>query len=68
MPVMGGIKATEKIRKIPNPKPPKIIAVTAFESNEQREKCKNSGFDDFKNKPVDSSTFTNIILKAQSQL
>ena len=39
MPVMDGINATIQIRKIPTPFPPVIIAVTAYASENERDKC-----------------------------
>lgn len=50
---MDGITATQKIRELPQPfsKIP-IIAVTAHSSMKDRERCLNSGMDDYIAKPI----------------
>lgn len=51
MPVMDGITATEKIRKLPVGNQIKIIALTANAFNDQKDYILNSGFDDLIIKP-----------------
>jgi signal transduction histidine kinase/ActR/RegA family two-component response regulator len=51
MPVMDGYDATNAIRKLPNGEDIPIIAVTANILNEDKEKCFNSGMNDFLTKP-----------------
>ncbi|MDR3585146.1 MAG: ATP-binding protein [Desulfosporosinus sp.] len=59
MPVLDGYKATEVIRKIENPKNIHIpiIAMTAYALKEVREKCLESGMDDYLSKPIDTDEF-----------
>lgn len=38
MPVLSGMRATEKIKKVAAKVDPIIIAITAFDSDEEREK------------------------------
>lgn len=53
MPVMDGIRASNKINEHETEKAkPKIIAITAFASEEEREKCRAVGIKDFKMKPI----------------
>lgn len=52
MPVMHGYEATERIRQHPVYRNIPIIAVTANVAAEDRERCYNSGMDDFLAKPV----------------
>lgn len=51
MPVMDGIEATQRIRKLPDGKGVKIVAVTASAFSEQRTEMLNAGMDDFVRKP-----------------
>ena len=52
MPEMDGIEATREIRKKWQATGPKIIAVTAHALEGDRERCINSGMDDYVAKPV----------------
>lgn len=61
MPGMGGVKATEAIR-IFNKQVP-IIALTAVEADEIRDKIRASGMNDIILKPYDISRFLSTILK-----
>lgn len=55
MPVMNGLEATKQIRDLPisssQPKP-KIIALTANATPEQRAECERAGMDDYLTKPI----------------
>ncbi|MBK9294424.1 MAG: response regulator [Oligoflexia bacterium] len=66
MPVMDGYEATKKIRQIEveeaRVKIP-ILALTANVTKEDKEKCFNSGMDDFLNKPVDFDKLKGAIFK-----
>lgn len=61
MPMMGGMEATENIRKqecflyLP------IIALTAGVTQEERDKCLTCGMNDFVAKPVDFEELTNVL-------
>ena len=53
MPELGGLEATRQIRKLwPVSRQPKIIAVTAYALEGDREKCLEAGMDDYVSKPV----------------
>ncbi len=60
MPVMDGLEATQAIRKFSNVP---IVALTAVELEEMRERIYNSGMDDIVVKPYDVKSFQQIILK-----
>lgn len=57
MPVQDGISATYEIRgTLPKDKQPKIVAITANSSVDDKDNCKDAGMDDFISKPVDIET------------
>ncbi|RYZ78007.1 MAG: response regulator, partial [Proteobacteria bacterium] len=60
MPIMSGIEATRKIRKM-GPKQPFIIAVTADASLSEKERCLTSGMDAFLTKPIDYPVLRDLI-------
>ncbi|MES9972180.1 MAG: ATP-binding protein [Candidatus Thiodiazotropha sp.] len=51
MPVMDGMEATRRIRKLPEGKEVKIVAVTASAFGEQRDEMLNAGMNDYVRKP-----------------
>jgi len=51
MPMTDGLEATKIIRRLPNGKDVKIVAVTASAFIEQRDEMINAGMDDFVRKP-----------------
>lgn len=51
MPEMGGLEATEAVRKLPLQKQPRIIALTANAFEDDRDKCLAAGMDGFISKP-----------------
>jgi signal transduction histidine kinase/ActR/RegA family two-component response regulator len=61
MPGMGGLEATQKIRQFNSYVP--IVALTAVEVEEMREKIFNSGMDDIIVKPYDVQQFYQIIYR-----
>ena len=63
MPEMDGITATKEIRKLWPDNGPKVIAITAFAMNGDREKCLEAGMDDYIAKPVQKKELDAILLK-----
>lgn len=61
MPMMNGYEAAVEIRKF-NDKVP-IIALTAGTIKGEKEKCLESGMNDYISKPIDKDIFENILLK-----
>lgn len=63
MPVMGGLEATEVIRRLPDPYFQKlpIIALTADVSENVRLETEQSGMDDFISKPFDPNQLFTIL-------
>ncbi|KAA3610310.1 MAG: PAS domain S-box protein [Calditrichaeota bacterium] len=63
MPLMDGFEATVAIRNLEMEGNPKtnIIAMTAFAMKGDREKCINSGMDDYLSKPIDRNALKNMI-------
>ena len=60
MPEMDGIEAAKKIRE-KWPKVPKIIALTAFALEGDRDKCIEAGMDDYISKPIQIQELQNKI-------
>jgi len=63
MPEMDGLTMTRQIREQKKTPRPIIVAITAGVSPEDRQKCFDSGMDDFVMKPFKISTLKNVILK-----
>ncbi|MFA6378524.1 MAG: response regulator [Candidatus Omnitrophota bacterium] len=61
MPVMNGFAATQIIRQDISRDLP-IVALTAADAAEDKEKCKEIGFDDFLSKPFNMDEFKNKII------
>jgi CheY-like chemotaxis protein len=52
MPVMDGVEATERVRKLPEYATVPILALTASDSDQCRELCERKGMQGFLSKPV----------------
>ena len=65
MPEMDGITATQVIRKLQPENGPKIIAITAFALEGDREKCLEAGMDDYIAKPVQIGELVEALKKFQ---
>ncbi len=63
MPVMGGLEATEAIRKLEQQQALPILAMTANAFNEDRDRCSAAGMNDFIAKPVDPDVLFGMLLK-----
>jgi CheY-like chemotaxis protein len=62
MPVMDGLEATGKIRRLPG-KQPIVIATTANAMSEDRKMCLDAGMDDYISKPLKVEELVKIIEK-----
>ncbi len=56
-----GIDVTANLRKTPNGKVAKIVAVTAFSLAEDRQRFLKSGFDEYLPKPIDEKSLLQTI-------
>jgi signal transduction histidine kinase len=63
MPEMDGITATQVIRKLRIENVPKIVAITAYALEGDREKCLEAGMDDYISKPVQLKELAAILEK-----
>jgi len=61
MPETDGFAATEMIRSLQKKHRPKIVALTAFSAETEREKCFASGMDDYLQKPVTKNDLVKIL-------
>ena len=62
MPELNGLEATRQIRKLwPDSQQPKIIAVTAYALEGDREKCLEAGMDDYISKPVKMEELESVL-------
>jgi CheY-like chemotaxis protein/nitrogen-specific signal transduction histidine kinase/HPt (histidine-containing phosphotransfer) domain-containing protein len=61
MPEMGGVEATENIRRQGQYASLPIIALTAGVTQEERDRCKASGMSDFVAKPVNPETLISVL-------
>ncbi len=63
MPVMSGIEATQKIRRLPGYENIPIIGVTAGNVLGEKEKCMESGMNDFLPKPIRQADLLEMLKK-----
>jgi CheY-like chemotaxis protein/anti-sigma regulatory factor (Ser/Thr protein kinase) len=65
MPVMDGLEATAEIRRAESQSQTHtpIVALTAHASNGDRQRCLNSGMDDFLTKPIRRTDLTELVLR-----
>lgn len=61
MPEMDGITATQVIRKLRPEDGPRIVAITAFAQEGDREKCLEAGMDDYIAKPVNMGELARVL-------
>jgi len=68
MPEMDGIEATEKIRRqVSRDKQPRIIAMTANVSTDDRAACNAAGMDDFLGKPMRIEDVADVLLRIRTE-
>lgn len=63
MPILDGCSATKEIRKLEGENHIPIIAMTANVLNSDKEKCQDSGMDDYLSKPINISKLLTTISK-----
>jgi len=66
MPEMGGLEAAQFIRQRWPDNGPKIVAVTAYALQGDREKCIEAGMDDYISKPIRVSELAEVLRKYQT--
>jgi len=67
MPEMNGLEAAKAIRRRWPDRPVRIIALTAYALKGDKEKCIESGMDDYISKPVQMEELTNVLRGLISQ-
>jgi CheY-like chemotaxis protein len=68
MPEMDGVEATRRIRQdLPTDAQPRIIALTASDTEDDRELCQEAGMDDYLSKPLQLETLGAALDRYQSQ-
>lgn len=68
MPVMDGVEATKSIRQLPEPvcyTP--IIALTAYDSQQDRARCVSAGMDEYLSKPLRAERLFSVLEAVRSQ-
>eukprot|EP01117_Protostelium_nocturnum_P021068 TRINITY_DN9_c0_g2_i1.p1 TRINITY_DN9_c0_g2~~TRINITY_DN9_c0_g2_i1.p1 ORF type:complete len:996 (+),score=348.05 TRINITY_DN9_c0_g2_i1:42-3029(+) len=64
MPIMGGIEATQQIRKmVPSTKQPKIVALTADAMSDHKKSCLENGMDEVLTKPINQNQLFDELCK-----
>jgi CheY-like chemotaxis protein len=63
MPIMSGIEATRVLRRTPEGRSVKIVALTAHAMESARQECLEAGCDGFASKPVDFAGLLALIEK-----
>jgi signal transduction histidine kinase/DNA-binding response OmpR family regulator/HPt (histidine-containing phosphotransfer) domain-containing protein len=64
MPIMSGYEATNHIREKLDQKDIPIIALTAHATSTERNKCLQSGMNDYVTKPIDESEFYKSLIRS----
>ena len=69
MPGLDGLGATRRIREeIPASLQPRIVAMTASVTAEDRQLCLDSGMDDFISKPVHRQALAEVLARVAEQI
>jgi len=66
MPGMDGLAATRMIRSLLPRNGPKIVAITAYGLEGDRERCLQAGMDDYIAKPVKLNELAKVVSKYQA--
>ncbi len=61
MPVMDGVKATERIKEMLGAKTPPIVAMTAYSMEEDKKRILSKGLDDYIAKPIQAAPLINKV-------
>jgi len=67
MPEMDGLEAARAIRRLQRPQP-RIIAITAYALEGDRERCLEAGMDDYISKPVQMAELAEVLCKYGPQV
>jgi PAS domain S-box-containing protein len=66
MPVMDGLEATRRLRAASGAEGPYVVALTASAMEEDRERCRAAGMDDFLAKPIRPDALRRALRRAAS--
>jgi len=61
MPLLGGLEATEAIRRAETTRHTPIIALTSFSYPEDQARCRAAGMDDFLSKPLNNRILLDMV-------
>ena len=61
MPLLGGLEATEAIRKAETSRHTPIIALTSYSNPEDQARCRNAGMDAFLSKPLNNRQLLDMV-------
>jgi signal transduction histidine kinase/CheY-like chemotaxis protein len=63
MPEMDGLEATRALRKRNSPRRPRVVALTANATLDDRDRCLAAGMDDYVSKPIHANKIQDIITR-----
>ncbi len=66
MPEMDGLEATRRIRELWPSGGPKVVAITAYAMEGDRERCLSAGMDDYISKPVQIQELARALVKCRA--
>jgi len=68
MPEMDGLEATRRIRELWPTGGPKVVAITAYAMEGDRERCLGAGMDDYISKPVQIQELAGALVRCQAAM
>ena len=68
MPVMDGFAVIRELRNNPEFRKTRVIAVTSFAMQGDREKALQAGFDEYVTKPIDTRKFPELVRQVLSRI